>query len=167
MLDLPEDTYLSHASKGRLRIKIPSKKRDEAFFADLQKALATLPGLDKIETNSLSGSLLIVHTQLPDELASWVKNLAGLSRQKTKAGKPNSIYQMVSGTFQQVNKKVQGFTKGELDVPTLSFMALLAVGIYQISRKNFAAPAWYTAFWYALNIFLKTRGKNGQETELV
>jgi hypothetical protein len=166
MLDLPEDTYLSHASKGRLRLKIPSKKRDQAFFDDLQRSLTTLPGLDKIEANPLSGSLLIVHTKLPDELAAWVKNLAGLSSRKNKPGKPNSIVQMVSGTFQQVNKQVQGFTRGELDVPTLSFMALLAIGIYQISRKNLTAPAWYTAFWYALNIFLKARGKNGQETEL-
>jgi hypothetical protein len=167
MFELPEDTYISHVSKGRLRLKIPSKKRDVTFFTDLQKALSTVPGLDQVRANPVSGSLLIVHTQLPDELASWVKTLTGLSPQKNKAVKSNSIYQMVSGTFQQVNKQVRGFTKEELDIPTLSFIALMAVGIYQISRKNFTAPAWYTAFWYALNIFLKARGKNGQETELV
>jgi hypothetical protein len=165
MFEFPEDTYLSHVSKGRLRIKIPSRKRDVGFFTELQNALAAFSGLDQVEANPLSGSVLIVHSQLPEELAALIKKLSGHSSRKNKAPKPNSIQQMVTGTFRQVNNRVQGFTKGELDVPTISFIALLAVGIYQISRKNFTAPAWYTAFWYALNIFLKARGKNGPETE--
>ncbi len=155
--NLPEDTYLSHASKGRLRLRIPSKKRDEAFFAQLQAILSAIPGLDQVQVNPLSGSLLILHSELPEELASLVKTLAGPAPNKNSSGKPNTIYQRVTGTFHQVNTQIQGFTKGELDVPTLSFIALVAMGIYQISRKNFVAPAWYTAFWYALNIFLKSK----------
>ncbi len=157
MWDLPEDTYLSHVSKGRLRLRIPSKKRDSAFFNRLQSVFSSYPGLDQIRVNPLSGSLLILHSELPEEMASFVKTLAGVAPKKNSLKKPNTIYQRVTGTFQQVNTQIQGFTKGELDVPTLSFIALLAVGIYQISRKNFTAPAWYTAFWYALNIFLKSK----------
>ena len=157
MWDLPEDTYLSHVSKGRLRLRIPSKKRDSAFFNRLQAVFSAIPGLDQVKVNPLSGSLLVVHSGLPEEMASFVKTLAGLAPKKNSSKKPNTIYQRVTGTFHQVNTQIQGFTKGELDVPTLSFIALLAVGIYQISRKNFAAPAWYTAFWYALNIFLKSK----------
>jgi hypothetical protein len=155
--DLPEDTYLSHASKGRLRLRIPSKKRDGVFFAQLQTVLSAVPGLDQIKINPLSGSLLILHSELPEEMASFIKTLAGLTPKRNSSGKPNTIYQRVTGSFRQVNTRIQGFTKGELDVPTLSFIALVAVGIYQISRKNFTAPAWYTAFWYALNIFLKSK----------
>ena len=157
MWDLPEDTYLSHVSKGRLRLKISSKKRDSAFFAQLQAVLTALPGLDQVKVNPLSGSLLILHSKLPEEMASFVKTLAGFVPKRNSIGKPNTIYQKVTGTFHQVNTQIQGFTKGELDVPTLSFIALVAVGLYQISRKNFAAPAWYMAFWYALNIFLKSK----------
>ena len=36
------------------------------------------------------------------------------------------------------------------------FGVLLALGIYQISRGNFMAPAWYTAFWYAFGVLTKT-----------
>ena len=165
MFDLPEDTYLGHVSKGRLRLKIPSRKRDVSFFTDLQSDLAAFPGLDRVEANPACGSVLILHSQLPEELAGLIKKLSGSTSKNNNAAKPKSVYRMVTGTFQQVNERVQGFTRGELDVPTLSFIALLAVGIYQISRKNFTAPAWYTAFWYALNIFLKARGKNGPETE--
>jgi hypothetical protein len=155
--NLPEDAYLSHASKGRLRLRIPSKKKDDAFFAQLQTILSPIPGLDRVQVNPLSGSLLILHSELPEELASLVKTLADPAPKRNSSGKPNTIYQRVTGTFNQVNTRIQGFTKGELDVPTLSFIALVAMGIYQISRKNFVAPAWYTAFWYALNIFLKSK----------
>ncbi|MGA3086497.1 MAG: HMA2 domain-containing protein [Thermodesulfobacteriota bacterium] len=157
MWDLPDDTYLSHVSKGRLRLKISSKKRDSAFFAQLQAVLTALPGLDQVKANPLSGSLLILHSELPEEMASFVKTLAGFAPKRNSNGKPNTIYRRVTGTFHQVNTQIQGFTKGELDVPTLSFIALVAVGLYQISRKNFVAPAWYMAFWYALNIFLKSK----------
>jgi hypothetical protein len=44
-------------------------------------------------------------------------------------------------------------TGGELDIPSVFFAALLISGIYQIARGNMAAPAWYTAFWYAFGIF--------------
>lgn len=165
MWDLPEDTYLSHVSKGRLRFKIPSKKRDSAFFAQLQDVLSAIPGLDHVQGNPLSGSLLIHHSELPEEMVSLVKTMAGPAPKSNSSGKPNTIYQKVTGTFHQLNRQIQGFTKGELDVPTLSFLALAAVGIYQISKKNFAAPAWYTAFWYALTIFLNLRSDYGQDTE--
>jgi hypothetical protein len=158
MWDLPEDTYLSHVSKGRLRLRIPSKKRDAVFFSGLQAVLSTIPGLDQVKANPLSGSLLILHSELPEEMASFVKSLAGLAPKRNSIGKPNTIYRRVTGTFHQVNTQIRGFTKNELDVPTLSFIALVAAGLYQIGRKNLATPVWYTTFWYALNIFLKSKG---------
>jgi hypothetical protein len=157
MLDFPDDTYLSHVSKGRLRLRIPSKKRNTVFSSELQAVLSVIPGFDQVKVNPLSGSLLVVHSELPEEMASFVKTLADLAPKRNSNGKPNTIYQRVTGTFHQVNTQIQGFTKGELDVPTLSVIALVAVGIYQISRKSFTAPAWYMAFWYALNIFLRSK----------
>lgn len=42
------------------------------------------------------------------------------------------------------------------DLPGMAFLTLLGVGIYQLVRGNFAAPPWYTAFWYAMGIFTKS-----------
>jgi hypothetical protein len=157
MLDLPEDTILSHASKGRLRLKVPSKKRNPAFFEQLQGKLKEVPGLTEIRVNPLSASILILHTDLPDEISAWLQAHNALSTKGDPLLHPNNVHKRISGTFNEVNGRIRGFTKGELDVPTLSFIALLTVGIYQISRGNFTAPAWYTAFWYAMNIFLKSK----------
>jgi hypothetical protein len=157
MFDLPEDTILSHTSKGRLRLKVPSMKRNPAFFDQLQRKLKEIPGLTKVQVNPLSGSILILHTELPDEISAWMKSRNTLPSKGNPLLHPNNIHKKISVTFEEVNGRIRGFTKGELDVPTLSFVALLTVGIYQISRGNFTAPAWYTAFWYALNIFLKSK----------
>ena len=63
----------------------------------------------------------------------------------------------ISETFKSLNKEVANFTVGEINLPGVAFLALLAMGIYQISRGNFVAIPWYTAFWYAMNIFLKAQ----------
>jgi hypothetical protein len=41
---------------------------------------------------------------------------------------------------------------GELDLLSLAFAGLLAMGIYQLSIGNITAPAWYVAFWYGMII---------------
>jgi len=161
MIDFPPDTYITHASKGRIRLRIPSKKRDVSYFDSLQSILSGVPGLDQIKVNPMSGSVLVLYSRLPDEVAPLVNAVTGQTSPKQTNGKPNSVIEMVRGTFQQINNQLKDFTRGEMDIPTLSFIALLAVGIYQITRKNFTAPAWYTAFWYALNIFLKLKNNHG------
>jgi len=66
-----------------------------------------------------------------------------------------NIRRNVRETFQDFNEKMKELTSGEIDLPTLAFLLLLGVGVYQIGAGNFAAPAWYVAFWYAMNIFMQ------------
>jgi hypothetical protein len=44
-------------------------------------------------------------------------------------------------------------TSGEVDIPSLVFLGLVVSGIYEIARGNLVMPAWYTAFYYALQVF--------------
>ena len=53
--------YVSHSSQGRLRIRIPEKRKDFEYFSQTQKALNQIfPGLP-VEVNAFTGSVLIVH----------------------------------------------------------------------------------------------------------
>jgi hypothetical protein len=65
-----------------------------------------------------------------------------------------------------LSDSIRQFSKGELDLPGMAFLALLGVGIYQIARGNLRAPPWYTAFWYAMGIFTKSivDNKNGDNS---
>ena len=167
VLDLPEDAYISHFSKGRLRLRIPSKKRDKAFWGRLQATLSGLKGMEQVRINPVSGSLLLLYhnpVEIPERIKALGKKSFHYRRKESFSAKDNSITRTMTGTFHRLNTRIRRFTKGELDVSTLSFLALTGVGIYQISRKNITAPAWHTAFWYALNIFLLKNGeRKGKE----
>ncbi len=59
-------------------------------------------------------------------------------------------------------------------IPSLIFLSLLISGIWQIARGNFAMPAWYTAFYYALGVFARAQvedeweeGKSSSQTSML
>jgi hypothetical protein len=163
MFNLPSDAYISHTTSGRFRIRIPSKKGDAAFFQSLKDLAGQYPNIHEVAANPVTGSILIKHSLEPAIMEELAKKY--FPQQANQIDSPSSnIHRQVTETYHQVENKIKKFTGGEMDVGTLSFGTLLILGIYQISRGNFMAPAWYTAFWYALNIFLKSKpkGKNTQ-----
>jgi hypothetical protein len=158
MFNLPSDAYISHNTSGRVRIRVPSKKGEVAFFQSLKDMGVQFPNVHEVTVNPVTGSILIKHSLDPKIMEELARKY--FPNQAKQIGSPSTnIHRQVAETYNQVDKKIKKFTGGEMVVGTLSFGTLLILGIYQISRGNFMAPAWYTAFWYALNIFLKSKPK--------
>lgn len=161
---MPDIPYASivHITSERLRIKIPSKKGAEEFFVSLKEKFGGCDGIEAVKANPLTGSVFFKHASNADAIAEYaLKNKIF----KLETSKPDSanLHKRVTETFNGINNSIKGFTGGDMDIAGTAFVALLGMGIYQISRGNFAAPAWYTAFWYALNIFLKAKPDKGGE----
>jgi hypothetical protein len=156
------DAFLSHRTSGRVRIKIPSKKGDRAYFTVLMDELSKYSFIEKIETNPLTGSVLLIYR---GDFETVVEKAEANNIFRLKESKTNStdLHRKVSDVFKGINNQIKRITDGGLDLGAITFLSLLGAGIYQISRGNFTAPAWYTAFWYALNIFLKSRPDKGSE----
>ena len=53
--------YVVHCTTGRLRVKVPRHKNDEAFFAELRRELLKQRGISSVDVNSLTASVLILH----------------------------------------------------------------------------------------------------------
>jgi len=53
--------YVVHRTTNRLRLKVPSHKQDEAFFASLRQELLEQCGIVSVDVNPLTASVLIVH----------------------------------------------------------------------------------------------------------
>ena len=156
--NLPSDAFISHTTAGRFRIRIPSKKGDAAFFQSLKDLASQFPNIHEVAANPVTGSILIKHSLGSAGMEELART--NFPRQVKQMGTPSSnIHRQVTETYRQVENKIKKYTGGEMDVGTMSFGVLLILGIYQITRGNFMAPAWYTAFWYALNIFLKSKPK--------
>jgi hypothetical protein len=58
MRDTPEG-YVVHRTSARLRVAVPAKRRDRAFFAAAEEELHGHPGVKHVETNPATASILI------------------------------------------------------------------------------------------------------------
>lgn len=154
---LPE-AYISHIIPGRLRVRVPLKKRDIGFFDDIYQSLSACEGINTVEVNPLTGSVLVIHMSDSGRIAAYAEeqNLFRIES-VNYLEKQTYVSRKISETFSSVNKKVTLSTQGFANVPDLVLLALIGLSIVQVSRGNFTAPAWYTAVWYALNIFLKAQ----------
>jgi len=154
------DAYLSHAIPGRLRVKIPSKKGDSCYFDDVHTLMSEYEGIEKVVVNALTASVLVIHAVDSKKIAAYAERNNLFRMEDVKPfEKQTYISRKVSETFRDMNSSVIVSTKGFANVPDLVLLTLVGLSAIQISRGNFTAPAWYTALWYALNIFLKAQSK--------
>jgi hypothetical protein len=58
---------ISHFTARRVRIKIPEKRRDRAYFSTVADRLAAWESVEQVEANPLTASLLI-HFSDPQSL---------------------------------------------------------------------------------------------------
>jgi hypothetical protein len=161
---IPE-AYISHSTAERVRLKIPSKKRDDLYFGSLMDAFRANEKILSIEANPLTGSILIEHQLDLHDLTAFAKEkglfIVKESEEKALSGE-TALHKTISQGYSSLDRKVRKATGGATDIGDLAFMALVASGVYEISKGNFIAPAWYTALWYGLGIFFKGKGDKGE-----
>lgn len=155
---MPPEAQCVHRTPVRFRVRIPSKKGDKAFFAYLQAQLAQCEAVTATLPNPVTGGLLISHTGDMLSIVEYAERnkLFRLERAKNN---PGSVAHATVTTYKTLDAQIKRLSGSKLDVAHTAFLTLVGAGIYQISRGRLSAPAWYTAFWYALNIFLKAQHK--------
>jgi hypothetical protein len=145
--------YICHQSPQRLRIKIASRKGNADYFETLNAALTRLKRYDKLEVNTLTGSVLIVDEHIDvEDIATHGKtrNLFDL-KDLTDSRSPMTT-QLVSH-LEDLNTNIRRLTTGNMDLAGILLLALLISGLIQLIRGNLQMPPWYTAFWYAFGIY--------------
>lgn len=158
---MPAHAYIAHSTSDRLRIKIPSKKGDTRYFQTLKERFQCLHGIERVDVAPFTGSVLFVHRTDPKTIAVFAGANSLFVIDETERTVNPPLSRRIADGFKGFDKKIKDFTSGELDIPCIAFLFLVGLGVYQISIGNFTAPAWYTAFWYGMNIFLKGLSGNG------
>jgi len=149
------DAFVSHHAGRRMRIKIPSAKGNALYFETLESDLRKYPEVREVSTNPTTASVLILSEKSAGAGLARFAREEGLFELRRPRSSAKSLVANVTNTFAAYDKRLRKFTGSELDIPSLVFLALLASGIMQIARGNIVAPAWYTAFYYALGIFTR------------
>jgi hypothetical protein len=138
----PTDAAVVHDSPGRLRLKLPDRKGDEAFLTELADRLLGVDGVHEVRANPLTGSVLLLH------------HGADSGALKAALADGNLVRIVEPGYLLLEQPRDEHGPEWR----TVLFMGLLVLGIFQIARGQALAPA-ATLFWMASE--LVSRGKSG------
>lgn len=140
--------HISHHVPGRVRLRVPERRRDEAYFATLKQHVAEWPGITNVHVNPLTASLLVFFSDASAALAR-AQDCELFDLREAEPSPPKApIGHRARHHARAFDARVRELTGGRADTPSLVFMALLLAGIYQTMRRNVGAPAT-TLLWYA------------------
>jgi hypothetical protein len=137
-----------------LRIKVPEKRRDAAFFNVVADRLAAWESIERVETNPLTASVLIYFSD-PQRLLleAAVKNdLLDIDFEDAVAEPSDQIVSRTAvRSFDTADHGLRRWTRNQLDMRSAIFLLLFAGGLYQLLRGRVSTPA-PTLLWYAGNL---------------
>jgi hypothetical protein len=148
--------HIGHRTADRLRIRIPSRKGDDAYFREVVSVLSKDGGFGSLDVNPRTASVLIKGPQTDWENILSAGERYALFDLEEAAPKAKPLSQKIAAPFRDLGRSIDRFSGGEVDLAGAVFLGLIGWGVVQLARGNFVSPPWYVAFWYALGIFTKS-----------
>ena len=149
MPNLPS-AQITHFTTRRLRIKVPEKRRDAAFFNFVRGRLAAWDGVDRVETNPLTASILVYFSGAERLLLEAIAKNDFLDIDFGAIAQPPEpvVTRAAVRSFVTSDRALRGWTHNHLDVRSVVFLLLFVGGAYQLLRGRLSTPA-PTLLWYA------------------
>jgi len=149
MPDLPS-ARIVHFTPRRLRLKVPEKRRDVAFFDFVRNRLAAWDSVERVETNPLTASVL-VHFSAPEQLfleAVGKNDFLDIDLDAIAPPTEPVVTSAAIRSFVAGDNALRSWTANAIDVRTVVFLLLFVGGVYQLLRGRMSTPA-PTLLWYA------------------
>ena len=110
------------AINGRIRFKAPTLKNNKEGFVELKKQLERISSIKTVETNYITGSLLITYEEdiKPTLIVGVIIKLLGLE-EEVKGGTSSLVTKESQGLKESLNLAIDEKTKGLLDLRSLVF----------------------------------------------
>lgn len=152
----PPSAYVSHRTRDRLRLKVPERRHDAAYFDRLKAQLLRYPGVTAVVVNPLTASALVHYDGRPGALVPALGDgatrtdlfvLAGPDADQP-AQRESSLLSSVRRRVSEFDQELRSWSGGSLDLRSTVFLGLATMGVVQLLRGNVAAPA-ITLLWYA------------------
>jgi hypothetical protein len=125
--------YIVHSIQDRIRFHIPSRKRDAAYFTELEKAFAACNTVLAVETDPLTASILLKHKGDPADLTQYaLEHRLFASPPPAVAVNPPIV--AVASRLEQLDQTVQRMTQGAFDLNGIAFVGLVGAGLFQVWR---------------------------------
>jgi hypothetical protein len=163
------DAYVHHHLPGRLRLRIPAAKGEASELREISSAIARAPGVNQVEYNPVTGSILIQYS--PEHYRSLSALQSGLGESvapivlnnsdHTDRGSQHRRYRYgrsiaarrVDSFFKQLDHEIRMATDNEVDLKFILPFGVGVVGLLAL-RYSSATPLWLTLIIFAFNSFL-------------
>jgi hypothetical protein len=140
---------LTHRMKGRARLRIAAKRRDAAWFEHARRTLLQCDGVQAVEINPATGSVLVRHTADFEKIVEWA-GAHDLFEVRVPAAPATPASAQFAAGLSGVDARINSLSRGAVDGRALVFAGLLAAGAWQLLRGN-VWPAAGSLVWYAFN----------------
>ena len=140
--------YAVHRLPGRVRLRVPSRRNDRPFFDELARRLRRLDAVTGVQTNAVTGSVLVEHKGEIADLAKAI--LGGDAGDLVELGLSlPPVARRLRAEIAGIDEAVQRFTGGAIDLGTLASFGLLTLAALQILRgrqtRNVVSLGWYAS----------------------
>ena len=174
------EAYIAHQTPGRMRLRVPAAKGRPDLLREIVAAASSATGIQKIECNPLTGSLVIHHSAAPRSIETVGSLLSGPKLRvvvepprpagkhastKRKKTNPSAAAQAINSFFDSLDDQVRDASNNEVDLKVLLPLAAGTFGFLAF-RQKVPTPLWLTLMIFAFNSFLSLHNvANGVETQ--
>ncbi len=156
---------LRHAIPGRVRLKIPAIKGEPELSREVQRQLAALPIVRRVEVNPVTASVLVLYDPADSAAIAQLGRLMipgldlsalpGRDEFAEAAGdEPTSPAVAVSAFTRRLNEKLEAATGGAADLRFLVPASLFAGGLLRLlATRKVPSPTWYDFLWFAFGTY--------------
>lgn len=170
-----EGIVLRHALPGRVRLAIPALKGEPDLAREVQKQLAALPVVRRVEVSPVTGSVLVLYD--PADTAAIAElgrlmipglDLDGMAEQAVHNGRHRlesaTPAEAVAASTRRLNERLAAATDGAADLRFLVPASLFAGGLVRLlASKKLPGPTWYDLIWFAFGTFFTLNRVQGPE----
>lgn len=156
---MAEKARVVHAIQGRVRLKVPELRTNAALAQRVGDRFSAVPGVRRVDTNPVTGSLLVEYDPAGLDLAEALRALEelsgalggtvldgdGLGALKTWISSPSNGVGAASPSAPGAGPR------SGAGVRSLLPLSLAALGVGRLLSGNVAPPQWYDLLWFAFS----------------
>jgi hypothetical protein len=129
---------VAHRIRGRLRLRIPEKRKDLSFFLTLYEELRSAPAVGEVTMNPLTGSVLL-HFEERDRDAVTDALRASQLIAVTQPSPTAKALARIRGEESEGTAAL--VPRRATDARSLLFLVMLGLSLHQLLRGHLLAPA--------------------------
>lgn len=160
--------YVAHHIPGRARIRVPTAKRNPQLLRRVANAAAKMGGAKGVETNPVTGSVLIHYersgfARFLELLAEALEGILVLAEPELAAEEaaidllisgPSSSGKAVADVFGYLDRELKIASGNTVDLRSLVPLAAIAVSLSLLSDPR-STPLWLTLAIFSMSSFLQ------------